>query len=487
MIPSGLAIFSYPLVALVLFRVLSLRNAVIWTILLGYLFLPTRYKMNLPILPTVDKHTMPALAVALCLLIFAGHAASRHGEHVLPGILPKSRLLKVVLLLVIGGGFLTVLTNTDSLRFGPTVLPGLSLYHGFSTSLSAIMMLLPFLFARKYLASEEAHKDLLKALALAGLIYSLPIIYELVMSPQLNRHVYGFFPHSWRQHLRGGGYRPIVFLQHGIWLAIFIVAAMLSAFAYARAQTPRSILFYLVGGWLLLILASLNSLGGLLIGLMLLPAVLLLRVRLQLILAACIGATLLIYPLLRGTDLIPTERILAVAERIDESRANSLRFRFINEDLLLSRANERPFFGWGGFDRARVFDENGQDTVTTDGFWVIRIGSRGWFGYIGIFALLCLPTLYMVLKQREYEITFATSGLCLVLAGNLIDMIPNATLTPVTWLVAGALMGRLEWRSNRQEDMIHADPEARPVARYSRFEPDLRQPGPALGNRAGRV
>jgi hypothetical protein len=31
-----------------------------------------------------------------------------------------------------------------------------------------------------------------------------------------------------------------------------------------------------------------------------------------------------------------------------------------------------------------------------------------------------------------------------MLAGNLIDMIPNSGMTPLTWLIVGALFGRLE-------------------------------------------
>lgn len=482
MIPLNVAIFSYPLVALVLFRVLSLRNALIWTILLGYLFLPTRYRFNLPVLPAIDKNTIPAIAAILCLLVFFSQKAARQGEHVLPGVLPRDRILQVVLLMVVCGGFLTVLTNTDTVRSGSVVMPGLSLYSGFSSALSSIMVLLPLLLARKYLASEEAHRDLLKALALSGLLYSSPIIYELVMSPQLNRHVYGFFPHDWRQHLRGGSYRPLVFLNHGLWLAIFMAMAMLSAFVYARVAQSHRGLFFLISGWLVLILASLNSLGALVIGLLLLPAILLLGVRLQLIAASVIAASLLCYPLLRQVDLIPTEQIATFFEQFGEQRANSLRFRFINEDILLDRARERPLFGWGGFDRSRVFTETGRKAVVTDGFWVIQIGQKGWVGYIGLFGLLCLPMLFMALRHRKYQVTLATSGLSLVLAANMVDMIPNATLTPVTLLVAGALLGRLEWRSNPEKKSMNTKVPLRPRVVYSRFEPDWHRPTSRRGN-----
>lgn len=59
---------------------------------------------------------------------------------------------------------------------------------------------------------------LLKVLALACLAYSLLALWEVRMSPRLNREIYGFFGHSWSQHVRYGGYRPILFLNHGIWV-----------------------------------------------------------------------------------------------------------------------------------------------------------------------------------------------------------------------------------------------------------------------------
>jgi hypothetical protein len=35
-------------------------------------------------------------------------------------------------------------------------------------------------------------------------------------------------------------------------------------------------------------------------------------------------------------------------------------------------------------------------------------------------------------------------GICLVLGINVLDLLPNATLTPITWLLAGALLGYAE-------------------------------------------
>ena len=36
------------------------------------------------------------------------------------------------------------------------------------------------------------------------------------------------------------------------------------------------------------------------------------------------------------------------------------------------------------------------------------------------------------------------AALALMLAANLLDLLPNATLEPLTWLMAGALLGQAE-------------------------------------------
>lgn len=476
MIPPLLAIFAYPVVALILFRALDPRPALIWTFLLGYLFLPTGIDFDLPVLPSIDKFTMPAL-MALLLMLAASPKALAAGGPVLPGWVPRNGVIMGLLVLTIIGAFMTVVTNGDRLAYGPRVLQGLRLYDGFSDVLGVILKLLPFLLARRYLATEEGHRLLLRCLAIAGVIYSFPIIYELVMSPQLNRMVYGFFPHSWAQHVRSGGYRPLVFLSHGLWLGIFMTCTVLAAFAAARSEgSERKLIWLGIGGWLLLILASINSLGALVIAVVLLPLVMFLRPRMQLLLAAVIAGAVLLYPMLRGADLVPTDRAVSLAGQVSSDRAASLRFRFKNEDLLLAKANQRTLFGWGGWGRSRVYDENGNDISVTDGFWVITIGLGGWVGYIGMVGLLCLPIILLAISRNRGTLTLATAGLCLVLAGNLIDLIPNSGISPVTWLIVGALCGRLEQTGEVEPDADSdpTPPDRRP--RYSRFDPPERQP-----------
>ena len=142
MIQPLAAILVFPLVALVLFRAMPLRAALIWTVLVGYLFLPSRTELNLPLLPSINKDTMPALSA----LIFAPLLALREPAAVpQPGWLPRSPWIIGLILLTLAGGFMTALTNQDQLIFGSVVLPALQLYDGFSSALSSIFIFLPML------------------------------------------------------------------------------------------------------------------------------------------------------------------------------------------------------------------------------------------------------------------------------------------------------------------------------------------------------
>src|SRR5262249_6438367 len=80
-----------------------------------------------------------------------------------------------------------------------------------------------------------------------------------------------------------------------------------------------------------------------------------------------------------------------VKENLGSDRAQSLEFRLHNEDRLVKRALERPAFGWGGWGRARIFDEDGKDTTVTDGLWIIALGDRGFTGLVALGAALLLP------------------------------------------------------------------------------------------------
>lgn len=444
---SMLVVLSWPVVVLWLFANRPPATAVTASILGAYMLLPRNFSIELPAVPRLDKNSIPALAAVLsaAMLIKGPRLQTLAPNMVLPGLWPRSRAVRILFIMMLAGTLATVLTNGDVLRYGPRVLPALRPYDAAAFLGTTLFVLLPFLLARKYLAHPDGQKVLLIGLVLAGLLYSLPALYEVRMSPQLSRMIYGYFPHDWRQHLRAGGYRPVIFLEHGLWLAIFFCGSFLAALSLWRSSSDKNrIRFLAASAWLFVTLVLSKGVGALGIGLLLGAMILFLPIRLQIMGAAVIAAGLLVYPMLRGAGLVPTEAVLSLAADIDPEREGSLRFRLDNEDILLDRANQRAAFGWGGWGRNRVFDAEGEDQSVTDGYWIILIGTRGWIGYLAQYGLLLVPMIFLGLRWKRLVLTPATAGLAMALTANMIDLLPNGTLTPVTWLLAGALAGRLE-------------------------------------------
>jgi hypothetical protein len=172
----------------------------------------------------------------------------------------------------------------------------------------------------------------------------------------------------------------------------------------------------------------------------------------QLLVAGALAVVVLLYPLLRGIHAIPVDQILDFAQAGSAERGGSLAFRIYNEELLLSRAAERPWFGWGGYGRGFLHNpETGEISTIADGWWVIVLGNSGWFGYIGEFGLTAL-SLLLLARLTILERTFVPNpyhaGIALILAANMVDFLPNATSIPFTWLMAGALLGYVEHESH---------------------------------------
>jgi hypothetical protein len=113
----------------------------------------------------------------------------------------------------------------------------------------------------------------------------------------------------------------------------------------------------------------------------------------------------------------------------------------------LDKASERILFGWGRFGRSRIFDEWGKDISVTDGGWIIILGQNGLLGFLAEFGLLALAVFraasaFKFVDRKNDGIFLA--ALALIVAINMIDLLPNESLSPWTWLLAGSLLGRAE-------------------------------------------
>ncbi|MFV0359676.1 hypothetical protein [Tropicimonas sp.] len=488
--PNGfayLALFAWPVAALLFLRRQPLPVGVAVALVGGLLLLPVKPVLDLPLLPAYDKNLAAILAA---LLVFWQHDARPAGAYrraaagereytVLPGWIPANIPIRICLVCLIGGAGVTVMQNSEPLVYGPRVIKGLATYDAMSAILGMIVIVLPYLIGRKFFSTSRSQQQLLVVLSIAAVLYALPALYEIKMSPQLNRMVYGFFPHSWLQHYRGGGWRPIVFQSHGLVLSIFFTMALLASIAAARLdRSGRKARFMAAAGLLFVTLVLSKSLGALAIALIMAPIMLLGSARVQILTAMAVSVLLLTYPAFRSAGAIPVGRIVEVANDINPARAESLLFRLNNEDILLEKAARKPLFGWGDFGRARVFNERGEDISVTDGFWVIHLGNGGWVRYLSILGLLCFPILQLVLLRSSREIGTA-AALSLIVAANLVDLVPNAGLTSLGWLLAGSLAGLLERRGVTGTQPGDLQDAGMPARSTLSFRPGRVSEGPA--------
>lgn len=435
---AALVLLMWPIVMMWMFTRYDRQQALILSLVVGYLFLPPLITFFIPGIPGFDKHTIPTVVAAVLL-------ASKQGKEPFQSPPPMGPVVKLLLMTFILTSLLTDLLNSDILVEGNTVRPGLTVASGLKEVFRAYFTVLPFLLGYRYLHDYRGARLLCWYIVLAILWYSIPMLIEIRMSPQLNVWVYGYFQHDFIQMIRYGGYRPIVFLEHPLWVASLTSIAFVFAIGLAKSkQMPRA---KLIVAYLAFALFICKSAGALILSALFVPLIAICSPKRVLLIASIAVSAATLYPVLRSTPLIPLQGIVDLAMNTSPERGRSLEFRLMNEERLLLRAMEKPLLGWGGSGRSLIVDPYDGDLVAIpDGLWVIYLGSRGMLGYLSAFLLLAAPVFMMyraVSKHRALpnteHVLLGAMGVAITM--NIIDLIPNATLTPITWLICGSLLG----------------------------------------------
>ena len=448
MTPNTFAYFSliaWPLVALYLYLSRPAAAATMWTILAGQLLLPVGTFFKFEMIPQFDKTSIPNLCALVGCII-----AEKRPPRTTSGI----GVVEALILLCIAGPLLTSLLNGDPIHIGSTVLPGVGFYDGTSAVISQVIMLIPFFLGRHFFRNAADTQKLFSVLGFAGLAYSILLLFEIRFSPQLHNWVYGYYPSDFIQTMReDGGFRPMVFMGHGLIASFFAMTAAVASAALWRTRV-RIVKFAPAGAvavYLSAVLILCKSGAASIYGMVLVPMVSWMKPRFQMRVAAILVSVALLYPALRIYDLFPTSTLVELASAVNEQRASSLRYRFEQEGLLLERASQRFLFGWGRFGRNRVFVEDwrgiGGDSSVTDGLWIIVLGQFGLLGFIAEFGLLAI-SVFRAAKALKFAESFDgsvfLSALALIVAVNMVDLLPNSALSPWTWLLVGSLLGRSE-------------------------------------------
>lgn len=432
-----LALILWFPICITLFFLLRAFVATSLTLLGASLLLPTRLAFDFPGLPAFNREVIAVLSA------FVGCLVVRRGSIRLPRRLgpPEICLLGLIL-----GPVFTASGNADPQQYGPIWLPGITWWDGPAMAFEQFVAIgAPFLLGSGLARRSSDIGHLLSLIVIACFAYSIPILWEVRMSPQLHKIFYGYHAHAFAGTIRYGGYRPIVFLSFGAALALFVASATVAAAVLWRARIRvLGVPSFPLAAYLLGVLLLCKSLAAIVYGVFTLLIVLFATPRLQAIGASAVALIVFAYPLLRAADIFPTQGMVEVASFVDSERAGSLQFRFDNEDRLLTKARQRVWFGWGGWRRNRVLDpRTGRDVSITDGFWIVKMGTLGIFGFVSSMAIVLLPivgahrAIREATSQREQVLV---AGLALILAFHAIDQIPNATISPITLFIGGALI-----------------------------------------------
>lgn len=420
---------AWPVISFFFYRRFDTVTATFLTIVGGYLVLPVKTNIDFPLIPAFDKQSIPAISAFVgCVFI----------HKVKLTLLPKDKIAKILVIALLVVPFFTVVTNGEPFFNGAYWIQGMSLYDTISGIMRQYLLLLPLILASQIFTKKEDLLLLCKLMVLSGLFYSLFIMVEVRLSPQLHTWIYGFFPHSFAQQMRMGGFRPVVFLGHGLTVAIYMFACFACACVLwkSKMRVVKSIPPWVVMVYLLFILLACKSVGTLVFGGALLSLVLLNNVRLMRVCTNFILVIVIFYPALCMFNLFPHKKLIEFFMGINPDRAGSLAFRFYNEGLLLQHAQEKILFGWGAWGRNRFVDS------VSDGRWIIEFGQ---FGVFGFFSLFCLA-IYAIVKCFDKSKGFKSDDnhqkniviFTLACSFLMVDQLLNDSLASWVWFLIGS-------------------------------------------------
>jgi hypothetical protein len=430
---TGLAFLLALLLTAHFYRKYPPGKAALYSLLMGTLFLPEMVMFKLPLFPEFNKARVENLAMLYC-------------------VLTRPQLPKVERWwwwLAIGSfvsAVATYKTNPETITSGIVTMTGLN----FKDGMYLFLVDLTSGLLSAYIAMRCFHgeKDVLhwtRMMTGVGLIYALLILFEVRMSPQLHTWVYGFPAFDdFGQSMRWGGYRPVVFMAHGLATSLFELGTVMTAAVMARYSMPIWKITARQAMWFLLITVILcKSTGTWVYMVFAVPMARFASAKTMHRLAMTFAIVVCLYPWLRSTEIFPVEWLLDQFAKISVERMESLKFRFDNEDLLIAHAMEKPWFGWStSYGRNNLWDDYGKMATTTDGAWIIALGNGGLLG-LSLYLAIPVVSIFLAAKRakkiRDPRIKTMVAALNLYLAIMWVDILPNGQFTLLPFFLGGAL------------------------------------------------
>jgi hypothetical protein len=424
-----IALWGWPLVVIVLFGKTQPRIAAVTAFLGAWLFLPMA-GYNFAGLPGYGKMEAASYGALLGMILFD---SSRLGTFRLTWL----DLPMIVWLLC---------------PMASSLANGLGAYDGASSVYRQVVTWgVPYLMGRLYFSDLEGLRVLAAGIVIGGLLYLPLCLLEIRLSPRLHIWVYGFHQHSWVQTHGFGGWRPTVFMQHGLAVATWMTTASLVALWLWWAGAIRKIgsmpMGFVVLG-LIVTTVLCKSTGAIALLALGAAALAVMKTLHRDLLIWCLAVSPLVYMGLRAPGLWDGSHLLNAVESIVPVKLGSLRYRLEAEDMLSSHALRQPVFGWGAHGRNRP-SRMGDDVenLATDGLWIITLGQRGIVGLVAMTATIMLPVLLAVRRLKaddwKHPSTAPLGALAVSLTVFMIDCLFNAMLNPVLLLAAGGIVTTL--------------------------------------------
>jgi len=457
MITLKLALWGWPLVTLVLFAMMRPRRAMLASVIAGALFLPEIQMTPQEGAPSPDEFKLGILkftkansisfSALLGVLIFDFRRLRTF----------RPRWFDIPIVVYCAAAYFA---NSGM---------GDSFYDSLMASRDqALVWGVPYFLGRLYFTDFDSIRELALALVLGGVVYAPFALFESIMSPKLNMWVYGFLPGAANEFDRGGGFRPVVFMSHGLAVGMWTVATAVVAFALWGSGAVRRIVIWplnrpvsmaLVVLGLLVTAVMSRSTGALGIGIAGVLAVLQLRLVKAPVVLAILLVVSPIYITARCSGWDAQDLIQLMKDQLGPDRAGSFAFRVANENAIIQKIQSNPplgsaAFGFGDRGKAvKVPPMKGKEAmgnlfrgeVTFDSLWGICLGMYGYVGLIGCWTAMLLPAVRFALYHHPRTwfdpVVAPAAALTVVVICWMIDNISNAMTNPALILVGGALAG----------------------------------------------
>ena len=422
-------------ITLYLFTRLPSQKAIIYSFVGGLLFLPQHAGFKLPLIPDYAGMVAICYGILIGTLIYDSEKFKQF----------KGSWIDIPMLLWCTCPMASALTN------------GLGAYDGLNGILEqSATWGLPYFLGRLYLNNLSGLRELAITILKGGLIYVPLCLYEIKMSPQFHNRVYGYdaHPSGIQQSIRMGGYRPNVFMSHGLVLAMFMTTVTLIAIWLWQSKTISKVWGKPIIAWVgvlgvtFSLIKSSGAYGYLIYGLIILFVAKWIRTSLPLLLLMGLCAYYLYLGVIGAFDGASISSWISGSYSAD--RAESLEFRFKNEELLRAKAQEKPIFGWGGFGRNRVYDYDWKgdlvDVSVTDSYWIIVFGTNGIYGLVTFTLSLFTPVFVFAVfrypaKTWLHPKVAPAAALSVSLVLFFLDGLLNVGFNPTFPFICGGLSG----------------------------------------------